>query len=319
MKNVRSILSGIACVVMLLLVNGAQAQISIEEAAGYNLVTFGDFIGPNGDVEGGVAVGGNAVLRSFSINPTGTVLADSAALVVQGDLTYSGGDVFHGDVYVGGNVISAPTVPQGNLYQNQSILPYDFVGAQNALINKSAAYAAHSSTVGSNYVNEYGTLKLQANDPVLNIFNLSPSDLTGLYDIQISGVGVDSLVLVNVSGEEGVFESLSLGGGMSVFGERSATGEQILFNLNGIDELHMSGIGFLGSILAPDTDVFFTSGQMEGQLIANSFQSDTEWSIGELHARFFSGNAKSVPEPKTYGIIGGLFLLGLSLFRRFKK
>ena len=69
-----------------------------------NLLSFGNFAATSSDVEGRVAVGGNATFGSYSIADR-TGAAPGAALTVAGNLNFSGGSI-HGDTIVGGSYTS---------------------------------------------------------------------------------------------------------------------------------------------------------------------------------------------------------------------
>jgi choice-of-anchor A domain-containing protein len=87
-----------------------------------NLLVFGNFSPTGADVEGQVAVGGNATIASgYTINlNNNTTTQPGAGLTVQGNLTYTGnggGDTYR-NVVVGGNFTSSGhgSIDNGNVY-----------------------------------------------------------------------------------------------------------------------------------------------------------------------------------------------------------
>ena len=70
----------------------------------FNVLTFGDFTAPSSDVEGRLYAGGNVSLNSYSVGDKlqgGLVGGDT--LVVGGDLSFSNGRVYSGNISVGGS------------------------------------------------------------------------------------------------------------------------------------------------------------------------------------------------------------------------
>jgi len=305
MGKMKSI-STLAICCSLLGASALHAQFSLSEAEGYNLVTFGDFSGAFSDVEGGVAAEGNATLTGYSVNSADTTLPGNAALVVGGDLNYQGGEVSSGDVYVGGTVINAPGTPGGSVYNTSG--PYDFTAAESALSAKSTAYSAYGDS-GTSYTYQHNGLVINSSSAASNVVNLDMSviDFASLTSMQVNGTA-GSQLLINIFGTSSTDFLEFSNMGMNVFDYSS-----VLFNLVDVENLYLTGIGFGGSVLGTETDVEFTNGQFNGQLISKSLNGN-----GELHAHFFTG-LESVPEPSTYGIIGAMLLLGLIARRRFGK
>jgi len=291
----------IVSICLLFLAAPLHAQFSLSEAQGYNLISFGDFTGVNSDIEGGAAIQGNATLTSYSINSSLSSLPSDASLVVGGNLDYSGGQVFAGDVHVGGSLTNSPSVPDGSIYTGST--PFDFTTTYTSLASKSASYASYSPT--GTAVNNYGTLSINANDPISNVFELTVAELNSINTLNINNAA--GQVLINVVGTSGT-DSLD----MSYMGMSVTSPESILFNLIDVESFNLQGITFGGSILGVNTDLTFNNGNINGQVLANSFSG-----TGELHARFFTGN-ESVPEPSTYGIIGATLLSLLVIRRRFR-
>lgn len=276
--------------------------INISEAGGYNLVVFGNASLTNSDTEGRVAIGGNATFNNYSIGLQAPVSpATTAEFVVGGSLTAGNGQVYNGSVYVGGtfsgpgyNLNSAAgSVTQANL---GATVPFNFSLAQTALTSKSLTFGAEAATGTS--VLQYSTLTLTGTNSAVNVFNITAAQLASASTLQLSNVG-SSIVLINVSGTTATFSNMGLSG---------FTASNVLFNFYQATSLSLSGIGVEGSILAPFASVAFTSGQLNGQLIANSL-SGAQYSEGELHNYLFN-NQPNTSVPDSTGT-GALMLIGL--------
>lgn len=286
--------------------------LNISEAQDFNLLVWNNATLLNSDIEGRAAVGGNASFNSYSIGThiTGGTALDGA-FVVGGNLTAGHGQVYNGSIYVGGtyagpgyNLNSAPSsVTQSNL--GAAGLPFDFAAAQAALTAKSQTFGAALATGDSDVL--WSTLTFTGTDTNLNIFNIDALTLASVSSLVLD-VTAGSHVLINVSGTSANFSSMGLAGFDS---------NNTLFNFFEASSLSMSGIGVIGSILAPYADVNFISGQMNGQLVAKSFGSS-----GELHSHFFNNQAEppvSVPDTASTALLLALGLLGLPLVRRFTQ
>lgn len=265
--------------------------LNISEAEGFNLVTWGNATLLNSDTEGRVAVGGNATFGGYSIgthavNPS----ALDASFVVGGNLAAGHGQVYNGSIYVGGtysgpgySLNSRPgSVTSAGL---GAAVPFDFGAAKTALQAKSQSWGAEAATGTS--VLQWSTLTLTGTNTDLNIFNITAAQLSSASTLTIN-VASGSHVLVNVSGASATFGNKGING--------SFAAEDVLFNFHQATSLSMMNIGVEGSIVAPWADVVFYSGQMNGQLIANSFRGQS-WGVGEMHQRPFDNQQSPVGVP----------------------
>ncbi|MDQ8187839.1 choice-of-anchor A family protein [Pelagicoccus sp. SDUM812002] len=279
-------LTALTCGISLATVSLNAVSINLSEAGGYNLITWGDATLKNSDTEGRVAVGGNASFGSYSVG-TSTFADDPARaqLTVGGNLDGSGGgQVYNGSIYVGGNYTSPGynlhSAPGSSIQSNlgKGNLPFDFDAAQAALLAKSTNWGSLDST-GSAQM-QWGTLTLEGINSGLNIFNIDSATLSAAHTFKIF-VPSGAKALINISG------TIAEMGNMGFFGTHTA--DNTLFNFFEADELTMLGIGVTGSILAPGADLNFASGQVDGQVIANSFKG-AQWSTGEMHNVLFNGD-----------------------------
>lgn len=286
--------------------NASPISLNLSEADNFNLLVWGNATLLNSDTEGRVAVGGNASFNSYSIGthvPAGNPLGD--VFVVGGNLNAGHGQVYNGSIYVGGTY-SGPGYSlnsAGGSVTSSGLgsggLPFDFAAAQDALTAKSQTYGAAAANGTSQLL--WSTLTLTGTDTSLNIFNIDAAALNSASTLQLN-VAAGSHVLINVSGAAATFSNKGL------FGfDRDHT----LFNFFEASSLSMSGIGIEGSILAPLADVSFISGQMNGQLIANSF-AGAPWGVGEMHDHPFDDQPEppaTVPDTANTGLLLAFGLL----------
>ena len=278
--------------------------IDLSEAGNYNLLTWGDATLQNSDIQGSVAVGGNASFSGYSIgSQANNALPTDASFVVRGNLTAGSGQVNNGSIYVGGAYngpgynlnAAAGSVTQSGL---GAAVPFNFATARTALTASSASYGAAAA---NGWIALGSTLTLTGTDSSLNIFNITAAQLAAANTLQIN-VAANSHVLINVSGTSAVFSNMGISG--------TATAADTLFNFYQATTLLMSSIGVEGSILAPLADVNFANGQMDGILIANSFTGG-----GELHNHPFNNQTpKSVPDSANTALLllGGFGALALA-------
>jgi hypothetical protein len=119
-------------------------------------------------------------------------------------------------------------------------------------------------------------ITLSGADPDLNIFAVDGADLSAANTLRIV-VPQGSTVLVNVSGA-----SVQMSGfGILLEGVQSS---HVLYNFCEATSLTMQGISVEGTVLAPNAAVVFNNGQLNGTLVAASFEGN-----GETHDVLFAG------------------------------
>jgi choice-of-anchor A domain-containing protein len=318
------------------------SALPLGAATGYNVFLFSNFSESWTDAEGRMAVGGNFTSNGFTVasNRSGDG-AGVWSLVVGGNYTNAYNRLGGGDLFVGGNMYwNTPTLPNdayvngnvtntgwgsvggkiyyGGTYASTGTLPnqklgtpapppIDFLSAKTDLSSLSANLSAAEAT-GTVGDNGYGTYSL-AGTAGVNVFNLSKSSYSG-STINISAPA-GATVIVNVAGSAASFN----GGSVNISGTDK---RNVIFNFGSATAISLSSIGFNGTILAPFADITGSYGNINGQVIANSFSGTTEFHdflfTGSLPARFEADTVvSSTPEPGTWAMLaGGLLLFAAS-------
>jgi choice-of-anchor A domain-containing protein len=239
-------------------------------ASDYSAFILGNFNGQYSDIQGRLAVGGNATITGYSV---GTGLTDSDGtrddVIVGGNIDYTNGQVFNGNVVYGGTGhFEWFGIPNGTTRQGTVI---DFAKAKTDLQTMSTTWSGLKTT--GTISNKWGIVTLTGNKAGTNIFNLKASDLWNANTVYIKAPA-GSTVLVNVSGAEARMQYL----GMMLQGGVKA--ENVVFNFADATKVTLQGIGFQGSVMAPRATVQFDNGNIEGNLIANCWNG-----YGEIHYR----------------------------------
>lgn len=247
---------------------------TIGAAADFNVFVFGD-MNQSSDSEGRVAVGGNATFTNFGIaDRLGSDAGTLPRLVVGGDLTYKGGQVFGGNAVYGGTGTISAGITGGSFTQGSS--PIDFVATKKELSKTSADLDTLAAT-GTTTYHAWGGIELQGSQSGVNVFTLDGAKFSKTNNFVLKAPA-GSTVIVNVKGDK-----ISLQNFEMQFQGVSKT--NVLFNFVGATELSSTNFSFKGSVLAPKADYKFNNGNLEGTLIANSVAG-----TGEFHHYPFAGN-----------------------------
>ena len=310
-------------------------------SSGLNLLAFDNFSAPSSDVEGRVAIGGNATFANYSINTKGgfSALYSGTGLTVGGNLTYGSGYIaadtivggnlstgagasFGGNVQVAGNLnannnwLGATSITYGgsasglNPYQDptpvkvapSSIqLGLDFASERARTTGLSQTFDALANT--GSFVNSWGSLSLNANGNSLAVFDLNSADVTG--NLSLEGLAANTTVLINIHGQSVDFGAHDYA--------NFASG-RVLFNLPEATQITFSG-GVYASFLAPLASFSASGGVINGQVIVSNWSGAVQ-----VNDVAFGGNIAAVPEPETYAMmLAGLAAISIAAKRRRKS
>jgi photosystem II stability/assembly factor-like uncharacterized protein len=120
---------------------------------------------------------------------------------------------------------------------------------------------------------DYSTLRLNGNNPFLNVFSVDKSQIESATDFIIN-VPNGSVVLVNFKDKYSKKDTLHWGGGLKVYG---ADYSNVIYNFYRTRNLKIKGINVTGTILAPKTNVDFVDGQQNGQMIAYNLNGHAQY------------------------------------------
>jgi len=295
------------------LATAAQAA-TLGQAADFNLFVLGDATQNGTDVEGRVAIGGNATLSNYFAGMALTPSPNNGdTLVVGNNLSFLNGSVTGNAVYGGSANVSNVNFNQGSLRQGS---PIDF-NAAGAELRQISTSLSRLTTNGTTTIGEFDRgISLRGTNSELNVFNVLGSDLAQATSFNIDAPS-DSTVIVNINGNSGRFSSLG-------FNLTGINQQQVLYNFFEATNLTASAIGIQGSLLAPNAAFDFNNGVIDGNLIVGSLSGS-----GQTNLSLFRGRipqqpptptppTTSVPEPTSVLALGLVTALA-SLFRRQSK
>lgn len=265
----------------------------------------------SGTISGGVDVLGNASIATPTI---------SNGLRANGSVTLTGGGsvspgVTHGGTFSGPNYISRTSAQNAAVVPAPRSLPVDFDAAATYLRDASRSWGALAAT--GSHVLQWSTRTLTGGSSSLNVFNLSAADFNGVHAFNIV-VPQGSTTLINVLGSNVTLPNIgwTLNGAALGSNGSGADFGSLLWNFPEASSLSVASLG--GSLLAPQADLNFASGQWNGTVIANNFAGQ-----GALFERPFTGalpdvsftgpGSNIVPEPS---ILGALILPAMLLMRQ---
>jgi choice-of-anchor A domain-containing protein len=254
----------------------------------FNVVAFGSFYDHGGDVEGRLAVGGNADLDNFavgleihSINGPDNVLP--YALVVAGDATWGqgGGQVWptgdsnidkwpavREDIFVGGTF----NAPQYLLERRTGQCQSDQPGCLNTwFTNAKACYEGISSSFATQPANvDVSTqftngLLLSCHDATATqyVANVDSAALNGITWYFLDGCNFHSEWVINVVGTGNV---------VITGGSFPAVAGGVVYNVVGSGRyIEVKSTGLAGHLLAPDNDLNQTSSVIVGKVVVRNY------------------------------------------------
>lgn len=296
----------------------AVTTIDLGVASGYSAFIFGNVGSSTAnsinsgfhDVEGRLAVGGDAWLSSFSVGQKSMAGASAPSIVTGGSLNIGSGAIYNGAgvgkaVYGVSNANATINTNQwfdAGTFSKGNASTLDFGAAKQQLTALSNDVSKLKPTGTVVIENSGYTLRGDINADI-NIFNIDSSSLQNL-SLDLSSIKSTAHIIINDSAT-----TINLSGGYSSF---SGFADRTLFNFTNATSTSLTTYAW-GSILAPNSD-FSGTGHLEGTLVANSVSAKNAWgSQVEIGATgFTAANISAVPEPGTYAmLLAGLCVLFL--------
>lgn len=245
-------------------------------ANAFDLFAFGDVSQQDTDNTGRSAVAGLASFLNYGVGLALDSSFDSSPNLVSGnDLTYTSGTVWHGDVtYANTGSLTAVTIPNGTDYMAN---PVDFPGTEMDLQDSSNYWASIPDYNGTVTIQPWGGVFLDGTSNEINVFNVPGSAVSSAVYFQINAPAGSS-VLVNIDGTVNSMQNFgfSLQGGVNR--------DHVVFHFFETETLTLSGIGIQGTVFAPDADVSFNNGSIDGIMIPDNLTGN-----GEIHRVGFNG------------------------------
>ncbi len=312
-----------------------------------NLLTLGDYTASSSDVQGRVAVAGNASINSYSIDTKsgGAALYAGTGLTVGGNLNFSSGAIW-GDTRVGGNATTSYSGSfDGSLYVKGVLneasglwlsagnaatswggvankgewmpsvqagagsfnLGFDFNTARSQLTSLSTQLAQDAAT--GTVSKPYSTLLLNASGAKIAIFNLTAAQAA--MNMELDGLAADATAIINIAGSNVDF-------GNHGYANFAAAAGRVLFNLADATSITLNG-GIDASLLAPLATVGAGYGVINGQVVVNNWYSSVQVNDSPFTGALpvlapAADSTKKVPEPGTWGLL--LAGLGMLVARR---
>lgn len=331
-----------------LLAGAAHALPTIDfgAAKGYSAFILGNVDQAN-DVEGRMAVGGNMTASGLSMNYRTPAGVSGPALVVGGDLKFTGGRIYanapagvdnskgshlpywdqnlaqYGQGYgvYGGSKAGSSNYLDLRLQSN--VIDFKAAGAtlQSTASQLSGLAATGKTTVTYQWNSKIVSgISFTGTGADFEVFNV---DTATFRNLSLSGVKAGATVVINYTGSANVLfaggqltQNVSIGG-KDAWGnpatQLDSFSNNILFNFDKAQDITVgSFVG--GSILAPNALVYggenrLGGGHLEGQLMALGLKSNLE--IG------YSPLVSAVPETQTYAmLLAGLGMIGFMARRR---
>jgi choice-of-anchor A domain-containing protein len=237
----------------------------------YDVISFGDFNGNTGDIQGRLAVQGNVNLNAgFSI---GASLTDNSwyTLVAGGNVNWADGalDPEGSQAYVGGVFTS------NDQYLAAQQAPYTG-NLDAAFANSQACYTAESNLLAtvSDNVDQlivYGALTLTCQNPNAKTYyvTVDGSTISSINDWQPVGCGGNSEWIVNVVGTTDV-----------TFSGNNFPSDGVVYNIVGARTINVQ-TSVAGSILAPAAILNQTGGTIYGKVVVASVASALQINIAD--------------------------------------
>jgi len=262
--------------------NIANADDALGTAASFNLFVLEDFVSTSSDVQGRLAAGGDVRIDSYGVASTIDTSPEEPTLVVGGDLFYGQGKIFTGSALVGGTIDGVnETVTFGlengaSIVRNASI-DIDFVDEFSKLSQLSIDLAGAEPTGAIEY--KYGGIYITGDcQSRTQIFRLNGQTVLNSNHLVLNCIPDDATILFNIDGATTGFKNI----GLSQLHNRAP---KVMYNFYEASAVEFTWVGIEGTVLAPMAHLSNPRGQVNGTVIAKSWNGPME-----LHHFPFTGD-----------------------------
>ncbi|WP_296941995.1 choice-of-anchor A family protein [uncultured Massilia sp.] len=278
---------------------------------GANVYAIKNFTSSGSDTEGAIVAGGNVTLSGYRVNDKNKDAFSNYSVVAGGNVNMSNGNIVNGLTYAGGTI----TAPNWALDGVSTVKPIDFKATESYYKTLSSALdkLANTGTVtggaGTSYVSGSGKGGVDIFDVSGNIFQTSK-------EWKLSNLVPGQTLIFNVSGSSGSFADNNIE-------FASLSGYNVLFNFYEATSVDVRSV--IGSILAPYATVSKNSGNVNGTVIVDTWNSTVQINTNGFKAVEVAGlnlgtstpPSTAVPEPASIALVlGGLAAFGLARRRK---
>lgn len=229
---------------------------------GANVFTAGNFTANSSDVEGAIVSGGNVSIASYAVNQNGKAAYGGYAVAAGGNLFLQNGAISNGKTYAGGTT----TLSNAAQTPGTTISPVDFAVAAQQFkdIASGLSLVASTGTVTRQYSANQVTGSGKGG---VDVFNVNADFFNGGDNWMLSGLSAGQTLIFNISGKQGGFNGGNIG-------FEPLSGYNVLFNFYEAESINVRGI--IGSVLAPYATVENGWGVINGQVVADTWNSSVQ-------------------------------------------
>lgn len=229
---------------------------------GANVFTAGNFTANSSDVEGAIVSGGNVSIASYAVNQNGKAAYGGYAVAAGGNLVLQNGAISNGKTYAGGTT----TLSNAAQTPGTTISPVDFAVAAQQFKDIATGLSLVAST--GTVTRQYSANKVTGSGKGgVDVFNVNADFFNGGDNWMLSGLSAGQTLIFNISGKQGGFNGGNIG-------FEPLSGYNVLFNFYEAESINVRGI--IGSVLAPYATVENGWGVINGQVVADTWNSSVQ-------------------------------------------
>ena len=229
---------------------------------GANVFTAGNFTANSSDVEGAIVSGGNVSIASYAVNQNGKAAFGGYAVAAGGNLFLQNGAISNGKTYAGGTT----TLSNAAQTPGTTISPVDFAVAAQQFKDIASGLSLVAST--GTVTRQYSANKVTGSGKGgVDVFNVNADFFNGGDNWMLSGLSAGQTLIFNISGKQGGFNGGNIG-------FEPLSGYNVLFNFYEAESINVKGI--IGSVLAPYATVENGWGVINGQVVADTWNSSVQ-------------------------------------------